>query len=259
MHQSLKSVLTGLVLTSIVASSTRLLGGEIPAAALKNFQSGAAGFQSGAAGSNVGLLNLGRAQNPATISTISDVALDQHGVLNGTFVNSSGLPQAGVLIIGRQSKNDPRTTRTDAKGDFKLAGLKSGSLSVTVGSETSWARVWHANVAPPAAKSNLLFVRKASVIRGQSANGGLISAFDSGTLFSVGAGLAGVTLGVIGISEASEANDEADSAQRSAALANDEAASLRDQLNSLSTTVSTQGTQLNALQMQVDDITATLN
>lgn len=58
-HQSLKSVLTGLALTSIVASSTRLLGDELPAAALKN-------FQSGAAGSHVGLSPLDRVQNPAT-------------------------------------------------------------------------------------------------------------------------------------------------------------------------------------------------
>lgn len=251
-HQSLKTVLTSLALTSIVASSTRLFGDEIPAAALKN-------FQNGESRSLVGLSNLDRLQNPATMPAISDVALDQHGVLHGTFVNSSGLPQAGVLVVARQDHSDPRTARTDTRGDFKLAGLKSGNWSVTVGSKTSWVRAWNTNVAPPAAKSNLLLTGKAPVIRGQSEGGSLMAAFDTGTLFSVGAGVAGVTLGAIGVSEASEANDQADSATASAALANDEAAALRDQLNALSPTVSNQTSQLSAQADQISTLSTTVN
>lgn len=236
-HRSLKTVLSGLALASIVASSSRLLGDEVPT-----------GFRSG--------------EIPAAVRvkpTVSDIVLDGHGDFHGTIVDNLGLPQAGILVVARQGKEQPRTARTDGKGDFKLAGMKGGNWSVTAGSETSWVRAWNADLAPPAAKSNFLVVSRSMVVRGQSGDGSLLSALDAGTLFSVGAGVAGVTLGVIGISEASEANDQADSAQASANLANDEAAALRDQLNALSTTVNDQTTQLNALQMRVDDLEATLN
>ena len=257
-HYCMRTLLTVLILTSMIASSNGLFGDEIPAAAMNN-------FRSGMSRSHVGMSHFDRNPLPARMPEISDVSLDQHGDLHGTFVNSGGLPQAGILVVARQDHLTPRTARTDARGDFKLSSLKGGNWNITVGSKTSWVRVWTADAAPPAAKSSLLLVGKAAatpatpVIRGQGPDSGLMAAFDTGTLFSVGAGLAGVTLGVIGISEASEANDQADSATASAALANDEAAALRDQLNALSTTVTTQGTQLDALQMQVDDIAATLN
>ncbi len=257
-HHLMKTLLTGLILTSLIASPNTLLGDEITAAAMKN-------FQRGMSRSHTSSYVKGAPQMPARMPTISDVALDRHGIFHGTFVNSGGLPQAGILVVARQDKLDPHTARTDARGDFTISGLKSGNWNITVGSKSSWVRVWTADVAPPAAKSSLLLTGKvlanptATVIRGQSPDDGLMAAFDTGTLFSVGAGIAGVTLGVIGISEASEANDQADSATASAALANDEAAALRDQLNALSTTVAAQDARLDALQTQVDEITATLN
>ena len=257
-HQFMKTLLTGLILTSVIASSNVLLGAEIPTDAMKN-------FSRGMSRSHVGMSHFDRNPLPPPMPEISDVSLDQHGDLHGTFVNSGGLPQAGILVVARQDKLDPRTARTDAKGDFQLAGLKGGNWNITVGSKTSWVRVWTADVAPPAAKSSLLLTRKvlanptATVIRGQSPDGGLLAAFDTGTLFSVGAGVAGITLGVIGISEASEANDQADSASASAALANDEAAALRDQLNALSPTVSAQTSQLSIQSDQISTLSTTLN
>jgi len=260
-----KMFLAGLILTSLLASSNRLLGDEIPTAAMKK-------FQRGISRSHGMTYAESDPRMPVRMPTISDITLDRHGDLHGTLVNSGGLPQAGILVVARQDNLDPRTARTDARGDFKLANLKGGNWNITVGSTTSWVRVWTADVAPPAAKSNLLLTGKvlanptATVIRGQSPDGSLLAAFDTGTLFSVGAGVAGVTLGVIGISEASEANDQADSATASAALANDEAAALRDQLNALSTTVSAQSSQLSiqsdqisTLSTTLDEIRATLN
>jgi hypothetical protein len=268
-HRFLITVVSGLALTSVVASSSQLLGAEVPdrissgqvPTAIPNLPSHTTAEWLRGMDGVYKFSSVGSDRNAAPL--ISDVALDKHGHLNGTIVDSLGLPQAGVLVVVRREKEQPRTTRTNGKGDFKLVGMKDGNWSVTAGSETSWIRAWDSDLAPPAAQSNFLVVSRtpvrAPVIRGQSADGSLLTAFDSGTLFSIGAGVAGATLGVIGISEASEANNEADSAQQSATLANDEAAALRDQLNALSTTVSNQGTQLNALQMKVDELEATLN
>ena len=171
---------------------------------------------------------------PATPGTpalkIEDVALDPYGHLHGTFVDPVGLPLVGNRVTARQGKGKVHSTQTDAKGSFELTGLKGGVWSISVGSQSSLVRAWTHQTAPPAAKSRLMLIKQASVIRGQSGDGSMLSAFDAGTLFSIGAGMAGVTLGVIGISEAEEANDEANAA-------NDQAAALRAELNALSATL----------------------
>jgi hypothetical protein len=163
---------------------------------------------------------------------ISDVVLDANGHLHGNFVDGTGQPLAGRLVVARQGRNQFQAAETNPNGTFELAGLNGGIWSVTVDSQSSLLRTWIHKTAPPAAKSRLLLVRKAPVVRAQS-GGGLLTMFDSGTLFSVGAAITGTTLGIVGLTEASDANDDADSARAEAAAANDEAAALRDQLNAL--------------------------
>ena len=248
--QLVKPVLACLTFVSAFAPTTKLFGDELPGHVESPFAKVARERHDELHDTD---------QWKQLAPTISDVALDTDGNLHGTFVNQVGLPVAGTLVSARQGSGRIHTANTDANGAFTIAGLKGGIWSITAGVQTSWVRTWNANTAPPASKAKFLMVKQSTVVRGQSGDSGLLSAFYSGTLFSIGTGLAGITLGVIGISEASQANDEADSAQASAAMANDEAAALRDQLNALSTTVNDQTTQLNALQMQVDDLAATLN
>lgn len=216
----LKSVLSGLALTSTLIPNSPLLGDDLPVSLLKQTRGepsqGEAKFYS----------SIGRK------TEIVDVALDARGILHGSYVDQLGLPLPGTQVIARQGKTKTRKTMTNGAGAFQLTGLKGGIWKITVGSQSKMHRVWALEIAPPVAESRLLVVKQALAIRGQSEEEtGMLAAFDNGTLFSVGAGVAGITLGTIGISEASEANDEADA--------------LRRELNTLSATV--------------DAISATLN
>lgn len=216
----LKSVLCGLALTSTLTPNAPLFGDDLRASLLKQ-----AGDESSQKKTDF-YSAIGRK------TEIVDVALDARGILHGSFVDQLGLPLPGTQVIAQQGKTKTRKTITNGAGAFQLTGLKGGIWNITVGSQSTLHRVWAHGIAPPIAKSRILVVKRALAIRGQSEEEtGMLAAFDNGTLFSVGAGLAGITLGTIGISEASEANDEADA--------------LRRELNTLSATV--------------DAISATLN
>lgn len=256
-RRTLNTVLTGMALASIVASSTQLFGDEVIPSVRSTVDDKLQKWHR-----EINYQFRFKHLDP----TIADIALDKHSNFHGTIVDSVGQPQSGTLIVARQGDEHSRTARTDRRGRFRLPRMKSGNWNVTVGQEVTWVRAWSAGVAPPAAKSNFLVVSKTPIVRGQSPDNSLMAAFDTGTLFSVGAGVAGVTLGVIGISEASEANDQADAAQASATVANDEAAALRAELNALggtvntqSLTLDTQSTQLNVINASLDEIIRTLN
>ena len=216
----LKSVLSGLALTSMLTANTPLFGDDFPISRLNRTEVEPSQRKEEIYSS------IGR------MTEVNDVALDDRGILHGSFVDQLGLPLPGTQVIARQGKTKTRKAITNGAGTFQLTGLKGGIWSITVGSQSTLYRIWAPGIAPPIAKSRLLVIKRALAIRGQSGEeAGMLAAFDNGTLFSVGAGLAGITLGTIGISEASEANDEADA--------------LRRELNTLSATV--------------DAISATLN
>lgn len=216
----LKSVLSGLTLTSMLTANSPLFGDDLPVLRLNRTRVEPSQRKE-------------KIYSPiGRITEVNDVALDDRGILHGSFVDQLGLPLPGTQVIARQGKTKTRKAITNGTGTFQLTGLKGGIWSITVGSQSTLYRVWAPGIAPPVARSRLLVIKRALAIRGQSEEeAGMLAAFDNGTLFSIGAGLAGITLGTIGISEASEANDEADA--------------LRRELNTLSATV--------------DAISATLN
>ena len=199
-HLLIKTILTGLAVGAILVPTTQVLGSD-PAAVSR-------------------VQGTARAQKAPEIQ---DVALDAAGVLHGVFVDRLGLPVGDSDVVVRQGRRVKRVAKTDQTGRFQVPAMRGGVCSVSVGKQTSVLRVWTANAAPPSAKSQLVLVEKVTVVRGQSEDASILTMFDNGTLFMAGAGMAGLTLGVVGVSEASEANDEA--------------ASLRQQLNDLSTTV----------------------
>jgi hypothetical protein len=219
-YRILKTTCATLALLSMLVPTNRVLGDELHFLSPNQARAQAAA-RSVKLNSPVYLNS--PVQSKQKAPDITDVSLDAAGTLNGSFVNRLGLPLPGTPVIARQGQRKIRKTQTDAQGRFKLTGLNGGIWSVTVDRQSSLHRIWAETIAPPAAKSHLLVVKRMTIVRGQSEETGMLAAFDAGTLFSVGAGLTGITLGVIGISEAAEANDDA--------------ASLRRELNTLSATV----------------------
>ncbi len=228
-HQSMKMFLGSFALVSMLLPQARLAGAELPVSTLA--QKTVEPSQEKREAASVFELIPHETELAKHRAEITDIALDRQGMLRGSFVDELGLPLPGTLVVARQGKSRVRTTQTNSQGAFALSGLKGGIWEITIGKQTAFYRIWSAEIAPPVAESNILMVKQSPVIRGQSEDTGMLAAFDAGTLFSVGAGIAGITLGTIGISEAAEANDEADDLRR----------------------------ELNALSATVDAIAATLN
>lgn len=203
----------------LLLPSARLFGDQLPGSGLQQ-----KGDEASTRHNESNSLSRRKQQRPQ----ISDVALDAHGKLQGTFVDRQGRPMAGSLIVARQVNGRSCTAVTDAHGTFEAAGLSGGIWSVTVGEQSSWLRAWTHSTAPPAAKSKLLLVRKAPVVRGQSEEATLLSAFDAGNLFSTGAILAGATFGIVGISEAAQSSNN-----NSSPAASDEAAAMLGEMNAM--------------------------
>jgi hypothetical protein len=217
----IRTLTLGATLSCLLHPTERLFGDDLPDSGLTR------------TGSEVQAYLNSQDRSKQRAPKISDVALDTQGNLHGTFVDRQGQPRPGNLVVARQGKSRVRTAVTDEKGTFKVVGLNGGIWSVAVGSQSSLLRAWSHRTATPAAKSRLLLIRNARVVRGQSAGSSLLTMFDSGALFTVGAGVIATTVGVAGLTEASDANSDADSARAAATAANDEAAALRDQLNAL--------------------------
>ena len=143
---------------------------------------------------------------------ISDVSLGAKGELTGFVLDGQGKAVAGSKVIVRLGRKNVAETTTDATGRFRVEGLRGGVYQIVHADGVSVFRVWKNGTAPRSAKFNaLLIARKQRVVRGQDGVGPL-AMMQPGTLAASGAAIAGVTLGIVGLTEASEANDEADAA-----------------------------------------------
>ncbi len=117
-------------------------------------------------------------------SIIGDIQLGQDGTLRGQVVNRQGQPVANREVTLLQGEGTVARATTDERGNFSVAGLRSGVYGIQSAGQTSVHRLWSANVAPPSAHTGVMLVSGPQAVRGQAA--GL-----SG-LGAVGAGAAAV-------------------------------------------------------------------
>ena len=120
------------------------------------------------------LLSVAEAQPPHREQTnhptgIRDVALVSDGTLQGTVVDAQGirLPHRTVMI-SRQGY--VAETRSDARGNFRVNGLRGGMYGVAVDGGQRVYRVWAPDTAPPCAVDKLLIVADSNIVRGQLVN-----------------------------------------------------------------------------------------
>jgi hypothetical protein len=142
---------------------------------------------------------------------ILDVSLGTKGELTGFVLDSQGKAVVRSRILVRLGKKTVTETTTDAAGQFRVEGLRGGVYQIVHADGVSVFRVWKNGTAPRNAKTNALIVASKRVVRGQDGVGAL-SLIQPATLATSAAAITGITLGVVGISEASKANDEADAA-----------------------------------------------
>ncbi|MCA9234376.1 MAG: carboxypeptidase regulatory-like domain-containing protein [Planctomycetales bacterium] len=114
------------------------------------------------------------AQTPAGVAPMTnqafqvvDVQLDATGGLSGQVMTPQGQPVPGATIT-LADVQPPQTTTTNAKGQFRLSGVRGGVHQLQVGSQMQMCRVWKAGTAPPSAVPQLLVVQDARVALAQN-------------------------------------------------------------------------------------------
>lgn len=142
-------------------------------------------------------------KSPQTSRKISDIELDQQGRLLGVLVDENGKPEALKKVEIRQGKRTLAVTRTDRDGRFQVSRLRGGVYQIASGDQSAVVRVWSNGTAPPKSKSAVLLVT-GKVTRGQ----GFIpmNAISGG--LGLGAGIAGLTIGIVNMDEINDLEEE---------------------------------------------------
>ncbi|MFT5323647.1 MAG: hypothetical protein ACI8P0_001497 [Planctomycetaceae bacterium] len=152
-----------------------------------------------------------KTQKSAAIK-INDVSLGTKGELTGFVLDGQGKAVADSRVIVRLGRKNVAETTTGATGQFRVEGLRGGIYQIVHADGVSVFRVWKNGTAPRSAKLNaLLIAEKHRVVRGQDSVGPL-AMMQPATLAASAAAITGATLGIVGLTEARDANDEADAA-----------------------------------------------
>jgi hypothetical protein len=100
-----------------------------------------------------------------TNPVISDVALQENGVLKGQILNTTGIPQTKSQVAMIKDGKVIATAMTDTNGEFAVAGVIPGVYQIESPHAGGVYRVWAQRTAPPAAKSGVLMVGDTNVVR----------------------------------------------------------------------------------------------
>jgi hypothetical protein len=142
---------------------------------------------------------------------IQDVVLGENGEMTGYVLDGQGKAIARTKVAVRIGRQTVAETTTDNDGRFLIPELRSGVCQIVHSDGVSVFRVWKNGTAPRNARSNALMIVGKKQIRGQN-EGTPSTLLDHGALLTFGAAAAGTTLGIVGLSEASKANNKADAA-----------------------------------------------
>lgn len=93
-----------------------------------------------------------------TAPVVTDVALQQGGVLQGQVVDSQGAPQADSTVQVTHMGTTVAAVKTDAQGRFSVSGLRGGVHAIETVEGAGAYRLWAPNTAPPVANNSVLFV-----------------------------------------------------------------------------------------------------
>lgn len=142
-------------------------------------------------------------QTPAE-SAAADVVLQADGTLMGRIINSEGRAIDGAVVTLADHRDVLGQTTTDAEGVYRFSLERGGVYRLTAGQTSREFRVWPPQAAPPGAGRYATLVDGKQVVRGQIGGSGIATAL------GVTSGVAGLTLGIIAIDSANNAEDEAE-------------------------------------------------
>ena len=167
-------------------------------------------------------------------SVIVDAVLDSNGSITCQLLDRDGRPVANELVQVRQGRKLIARAKTDRSGNFRLVGFKGGLYRVQSNDTQRLYRFWTARTAPPAAKSNTVIVKRASVtkslktqpvtqtqtpvapqepvVRGQMGVNplGLSGMVDGVSLVTLGSSIAAVALTAVTLNDINDVEDKVD-------------------------------------------------
>ena len=101
---------------------------------------------------------------------VTDIALQQGGLLVGQVMGRDGSVRAGEQVAILFGNREVVRTTTDENGIFAAAGLRGGQYRVASNEGASLIRAWAPNTAPPSAREGSLLVVGDQAVRGQISN-----------------------------------------------------------------------------------------
>lgn len=105
---------------------------------------------------------------PAPKVQITDVALQNGGLLSGQVIDQQGVGKVAAQVVVLQQGRKPVQTVTDKTGKFQVVGLSGGTTQLVTTSGQGVYRLWTAKAAPPNAKASALLISNGQVVRGQA-------------------------------------------------------------------------------------------
>lgn len=147
------------------------------------------------------------AQTATPPRSTRDVVLQEGGVLQGRFVDDGGVPIDGARLVVRQKDQIAAVLITNAEGKFTAEGLSKGVYRIESPTASGDYRLWQAGDAPPSARPVALVVSQTPTLRGQYL-------YRNMDLVTLGLGAGGVTLGVLALDKADDAEARADRLQK---------------------------------------------
>jgi hypothetical protein len=134
---------------------------------------------------------------------ISDVTLGKKGELTGFILDGQGKAVAKSKVVVSFGRKVVAETTTSETGQFRVSGLRGGIYQIAHADGVAVFRVWKNGTAPKSARQNALVVVGTRQVRGQDGIGPL-SMVEPATLAATVAGVAGIVVGSIAISQSDD-------------------------------------------------------
>lgn len=103
---------------------------------------------------------------------VTDVALQEGGVLVGQVLDLQSAAVADVPVVLRSQDQEPVVGTTNADGQFSFVGLHGGVYQVVAARGHGAYRLWTPGTAPPTAQQGALVIAGSDAVRGQGCGGG---------------------------------------------------------------------------------------
>ncbi len=100
-------------------------------------------------------------------AVVTDVALQDGGVLKGQLVDSSGAPHTNMQVVLAKNGKLVETAKSNQNGQFVVTNMKAGIYQISTPHSSGIFRVWAPRTAPPNSKAGVLMISDGDVVRGQ--------------------------------------------------------------------------------------------